>query len=63
MKYYPVYLDIRGRTCLVVGGGDVAARKVGLLQRSGAAVTALEIQKNRKIIHTAPMPRCDECFF
>ena len=27
MKYYPVFLDIKDKKCVVVGGGEVAARK------------------------------------
>ena len=27
MKYYPVFLDIRDKKCVIVGGGEVAARK------------------------------------
>ncbi|MEW6034646.1 MAG: NAD(P)-dependent oxidoreductase, partial [Chloroflexota bacterium] len=27
-SYYPLFLDIEGKTCLVVGGGEVAERKV-----------------------------------
>ncbi len=38
MKYYPIYLDIKGRACLVVGGGDVATRKVNTLLDCGAKV-------------------------
>lgn len=38
MKYYPVFLDISGRKCVVVGGGDVAARKVARLLACGARV-------------------------
>ena len=39
MRYSPVNLDIQGRSCLVVGGGSVGARKVDTLLKCGAAVT------------------------
>ncbi len=35
---YPVSLRLRGRLCVVVGGGTVATRKVELLLRCGAQV-------------------------
>jgi precorrin-2 dehydrogenase/sirohydrochlorin ferrochelatase len=35
---YPVYLDCRAKACLVVGGGNVAGRKVQGLLRAGARV-------------------------
>ena len=38
MRYYPVYLDVRDRTCLVVGGGAVGTRKAQTLVRAGARV-------------------------
>ncbi|MEX2455096.1 MAG: siroheme synthase CysG [Rhodospirillaceae bacterium] len=38
MRHLPVFLDIAGRTCLVVGGGEVAARKIALLERAGGRV-------------------------
>lgn len=41
MKYYPVNLDIRRQTCLVVGGGAVGTRKVKTLLDCGAAVTVV----------------------
>jgi len=39
MEYLPLFVDIKGRSCLVVGGGDIAARKSGLLLKAQASVT------------------------
>lgn len=39
MDHLPVFLDIDGRDALVVGDGDVAARKARLLLQAGANVT------------------------
>lgn len=36
--YYPIFLNIRGKKCLVVGGGNVALRKVKALLEHGANV-------------------------
>jgi precorrin-2 dehydrogenase/sirohydrochlorin ferrochelatase len=39
--YFPAFLDLRDRPCLVVGGGPVGERKVGDLLRCGARVTVV----------------------
>jgi precorrin-2 dehydrogenase / sirohydrochlorin ferrochelatase len=38
VKYYPLFLDITDRRCVVIGGGDVAERKVARLLDFGARV-------------------------
>ncbi len=41
MGYIPIFLDVTGRECVVVGGGEVAARKVEALLEAGARVTVV----------------------
>lgn len=36
MDYFPVFLDLKNRLCLLVGGGDIATRKGRLLAKAGA---------------------------
>jgi siroheme synthase-like protein len=49
--YYPIFLDISGKRCVVVGGGQVAWRKVASLLENNAVVEVVspvvcpEIQK------------------
>jgi uroporphyrin-III C-methyltransferase/precorrin-2 dehydrogenase/sirohydrochlorin ferrochelatase len=39
VDYFPAFLDIRDRPCLIVGGGDIALRKARLLSKAGATLT------------------------
>jgi uroporphyrin-III C-methyltransferase/precorrin-2 dehydrogenase/sirohydrochlorin ferrochelatase len=41
MDYLPIFLDLRGKNGLVVGGGDAAARKAALMLNAGAWVTVV----------------------
>ena len=41
MPYYPVFLRVVDRRCVVVGGGEVATRKVVSLLEAGARVTVI----------------------
>jgi siroheme synthase-like protein len=41
MGYYPLYLEMNRRRCLVIGGGAVAERKIASLLEAGAEVTVI----------------------
>ena len=36
--YYPVFLDVRDRSCVIVGGGQIAEGKIAALLESGARI-------------------------
>lgn len=42
--YYPVYLDIEERDALIIGGGNVCARKAETMMKYGANVTIVSPQ-------------------
>ena len=39
--YFPVFLDVRRKKCVVIGGGQVAFRKIRTLLDCGASVTVI----------------------
>lgn len=41
MALFPLFVELAGRPCVVLGGGAVAERKVEALLRAGAAVTVV----------------------
>lgn len=44
MRYFPVFLDLKRRLCVVVGGGKVAERKIRSLLKAGARVKVVSPQ-------------------
>ncbi len=38
MDFLPIFMNVKGKLCLVVGGGEVAQRKAGVLLDAGAKV-------------------------
>ncbi|HIE29163.1 TPA: bifunctional precorrin-2 dehydrogenase/sirohydrochlorin ferrochelatase [Candidatus Poribacteria bacterium] len=50
---YPIYLDLRNRKCVVVGGGEVAQRKVLLLLQCGAKVVVVSPDVTEKLAELA----------
>ncbi len=53
MDFLPIFIDVRGRPCLLVGGGEVAARKARLLLEAGAEVTVVAPQLGRTLARLA----------
>jgi len=48
-NYYPAFLDLTGKRCVVVGGGRVAERKCSALIRAGAKVTVISPEITRRL--------------
>lgn len=44
MELYPIFLNLKDKKCLVVGGGKVAERKVNALARCGAKIHVVSPQ-------------------
>ena len=47
--YYPVFLDIEGKKCVVVGGGEVAERKVNALLECGASAIVISLHISERL--------------
>ncbi|URJ25243.1 siroheme synthase CysG [Candidatus Blochmannia ocreatus (nom. nud.)] len=41
MKYLPLFIDLKNKPVLVIGGGSVALRKIQMLQRVGAMIKVI----------------------
>jgi uroporphyrin-III C-methyltransferase/precorrin-2 dehydrogenase/sirohydrochlorin ferrochelatase len=41
MDYFPVFVKLKNQKCLVIGAGEIAARKIDLLARAGANITVI----------------------
>jgi precorrin-2 dehydrogenase/sirohydrochlorin ferrochelatase len=48
-KYYPIYIDVERRDILIVGGGEVCARKAETMLRYGARVTIVSLDATEEI--------------
>ena len=44
MKYFPIFLDAKNINAIIIGGGDVAARKIDLLLKSTTKITIMSAQ-------------------
>ena len=47
MKYYPVFLDLTGQPCIVLGDGKFASEKAASLREAGAVVRVIPSREYR----------------
>jgi uroporphyrin-III C-methyltransferase/precorrin-2 dehydrogenase/sirohydrochlorin ferrochelatase len=53
MDYFPIFLRLVNEPVLVVGGGEIAARKIDLLLRTGAKVTVVSPELTKSLAEKA----------
>lgn len=69
MTYYPLFLNLKGRPVVVIGGGAVAERKIASLLKAGASIAVISPlltprlarweAEERIIVHRRPYRRGD----
>ena len=59
MQYFPLFLDLSNKAVLVVGGGEVACRKIDALLRAGARVTIVSPQIAKYLYKLVEQGKCE----
>ncbi len=52
-EYYPVYLNLAGKRCVILGGGTIAQGKIAALRDAGAKITVISPQATTGIMRAA----------
>ena len=50
MQNYPIFIDLNKQACLVVGAGQIALRKIRLMQSAGAKITVIAPEADAELI-------------
>ncbi len=58
MQYFPIFLDLNNKAVLVIGGGEVACRKVDMLLRAGANITLVSPQLHKHLDELVQQHQC-----
>ncbi|OIR06099.1 siroheme synthase [mine drainage metagenome] len=62
MDFLPVFMNLKGEKCLIVGGGKVAVRKASVLLQAGAMVRIVAPQLNESFDLPTGSEHIAECF-
>lgn len=62
MDYLPIFLNAKGKKCLVVGGGEVSLRKTSMLLQAGALVTIVSPELIPQLVNLAGTTHIAERF-
>ncbi len=46
MEFFPIFINLKDKPCLVIGGGEIASRKVDLLLKAHAKITLVSPKLN-----------------
>lgn len=49
MKYFPIFLDAKHINAMIIGGGEVAARKIELLLKSTSNISVMSVAVNSNV--------------
>lgn len=58
---YPAMLSLKGRSCLIIGGGQVAARKLASLLQAQAQVKVIAPSLCEQVLALGSSPQCQLC--
>lgn len=65
-KFYPIHLNVKGKKCVIIGGGKVAYRKACRLKESGADVVVVSLEICSEMVNEEGLVlikrEYDECF-
>lgn len=59
MRYFPLFAQLTGRRCVVIGGGEEAARKIRLLLKAGARPMVVAPRATAEIVAAASRGELD----
>ena len=62
MSYFPMFIELQDKNCLIVGGGQIALHKVRVLRDFGAKLTVVAVEISPEIKETEGVDWRERCF-